>query len=393
MLDLPITVECRLSGEALKGAAQLFEIPDAPLPGIYPEDRQESLGLRTPLRVVQAQRSRLVQLAHRFNPDLYRRYAFAGATSKGYAAYLQTFAQRMARRFPPQAAILEVGCGDGSLVRMARSLGFADTTGIDPGLSAQQSDSSTRLIQGFFPQDLPPGQRSRRYDLIVLRHVLEHVEEPRAFVASLAAHLKETGELWIEVPDLESTVRGEYWSNFYQLHCNYFEAATLDALLREPGLECGHGEVVEVFGGSLLRQYRFGSGGVPAMPNQWHGLADGVEAFKRKLNALAAVMPEDCAGYGAAERTAVTLGFCPALEKMLARIYDGNPLLAGRFLAGTTIPIDGKDKLFERPPAGLLLFAISHEREILEEWKARLPLDVCVGVVGRDFTCKPLQAC
>jgi hypothetical protein len=228
--------------------------------------------------------------------------------------------------------------------------------------------------------------------LILLRHVLEHVETPREFVAHLREFLRAQGQLWIEVPDLESTVRGRRWSNFYQLHCSYFSQPTLDALLGEAGCFCFEGEVVDVFGGSLLRRFAFGRPKPKAELPRWGTLAAQVDEFKRNLNHLTARMPDPCVGYGAGERTAVTLGFCPVVERKLKGLYDSNPRLDGRFLAGTQVPIAHKEQLFRQPPAAILLFALSHQEEILAELKARLPTDVLIGIVDHESVCQPLAA-
>ena len=382
---------CRLSGEPLADAEILFEVADCPLPGIYPATAAESLSLRSPLRVIQARNSGFVQLAHVFDTALYQQYAFAGGGSNTYRAHLESFAQSIAQSFPKSAAILEVGCGDGWLLRRLRALGFTDVLGIDPSRAAR-AQAENFLVSGYFPADLPPAHRERKYDLIISRHVLEHIENPRPFVAALSAALTSNGQLWIEVPDLTSTLARGLWSNFYQLHCNYFSATTLDQMAATAGLRCLEGTVVEIFGGSLLRKY---APGVPqALPQseRLHDVGGRVAAFRAQLAQLARSIPAGTVGYGAAERTAVTLGFAPELARFLACLHDGNPLLTGRHLAGTPLQIRGKEALFQKPPPAVLIFAISNAAEILNEWHTRLPGTLLVGLVGGDFPLLPLQA-
>lgn len=381
---------CRVSAESLADAQVLFELSDCPFPGIYPAVAAESLALRSPLRVVQAPSSGFVQLGHVFDPSCYRKYLFAGAVSRGYTDYLRRFAQSVAQAFPRTATILEVGCGDGTLLGLIQEAGIGDVFGIDPGQPARQGAASLPIACGYFPADLPPAWRGKKCDLIITRHVLEHVETPREFVAGLAAHLRPDGQLWIEVPDLASTVRRQIWSNFYQIHCNYFEAPTLDALLAQTGLVCQGGEVVEIFGGSLVRRYQFGSAVAVPPATRWEGLAAQVADYRRKLEALAARLPEGSVGYGAAERTAVMLGFCPALGAKLRHLCDGNPLLTGTYFGGTALPIVAKRELFTTPPPAVLLFAISHVREIVAELKVHLPGSVLVAEAGGEFRFQPL---
>jgi SAM-dependent methyltransferase len=392
MISLPLASECRLSGESLEKPAVLLDVAACPVPGVYPADRSESVALRTPLRVVQAPGSGLVQLAHAFDHAIYRRYGFAGATSAGYRAYLESFADALTAAFPRDAAVLEVGCGDGTLLAALERRGFAQLLGIDPGLPARAPQTRARLVHGYFPDDLPEPDRTRPWDAIVLRHVLEHVEKPRAFVDALARGLAPGGQLWIEVPDLASTVRRGLWGNFYQLHCNYFEAATLDALAAGAGLGRVGAQWVDVFGGSILHRYTRAASAHLAAPTRWTTLEPDVEAFRGRIRALADRLPAPCVGYGAAERTAATVGFCPELAERLDGLCDANPHLAGRFLGGTPLRIAPKAELFARPPASILLLAISHRPEILADLRAHLPGETLVAVAGEDFACGPLAA-
>lgn len=385
MLELEPQRACRLSGEPLEGAQVLLDVDECPLPGIYPTSAAESRSLRSALRVVVAPESGLVQLAHRFDPAMYSEYGFAGDTSDAYRRHIAWFAGEVAGRFEPATPVLEVGCGDGLLLELLDRRGFVDRLGIDPGRAAAECGRAD-VICGFFPEDLPQAMRGKRFGLIVMRHVLEHIENPRSIVDYLAAHLLPGGELWIEVPDLDSAMDRGLWSNFYQLHCNYFSAQTLDRLAGASGLGCVGGTTVEVFGGSLLRRYRGGADATHTLPPPAAQAvsAAGFEAFRARLRSLAGELPSGAAGYGAAERTAMALGIAPELAARLDAIYDGNALLGGRYLAGTELPIRAREDLFDARPPAVVLFAVSHREEILAGWRERLPGDTLVAIAAGE---------
>lgn len=390
MMQLPLAESCRLSGESLLDAKLLFEVERCPLPGIYPEDPDQALEMTAPLRVIQARQSGFVQLAHLFDGGLYRQYAFAGGGASAYRRHLDWFAGEIARRFRMSASILEIGCGDGWLLRELKGRGYTDALGIDPSRAASK-ESCDWLLSGYFPDDLPAGQRKRRRDLVVCRHVLEHIESPGPFVKAMAEALLPEGELWIEVPDLDSAVQKGIWSNFYQLHCNYFSAATLDRLAAAAGLQCLGGQVVEVFGGSILRRYVRGASQAIREPAPLEGIAARVETYRALMVRMADAVPTGAVGYGAAERTAAMFGLAPVFAERLSGLHDGNPLLLGRHLAGTRLQIAGKETLFQENPPAIVLFAISNATEILAEWKRELKGETLVGIVGADFPLKPLK--
>ena len=330
----------------------------------------------------------MVQLADSYDPSIYSRYAFAGGGARAYRDHLRNVSDQICSNFSKDSSILEVGAGDGSLVSMLIEKGYAGTFGIDPSRAAKDS-TSQNVVHGFFPDDLP--NQNQEFDLIICRHVLEHIEEPRAFLAAMRKHLSPQGQLLIEVPDLDSTVDGKLWSNFYQLHCNYFNSATLCRMVAEQGLMSVHREVVEIFGGSILHRFAIGHPNKSEQPISLDGIAAEVACYRDQLSDLASRIPTDSVGYGAAERTAAMLGFSPKLCESISGLYDGNPLLSDRYLGGTKLPIKHKETLFKNPPPAIVLFALSNTKEILEEWKTILPPSTLVAIPNKDFPLAPLS--
>ncbi len=296
-------------------------------------------------------------------------------------------AEQAADSFDKGASILEVGTGDGFLLELLVNQGFQDVSGIDPSRAAEKS-TSPRVTHGFFPTDLP--DPAKKFDLIVCRHVLEHIDAPQPFVDSMAGALKDNGQLWIEVPDLDTNIERELWSNFYQLHCNYFNNATLDRLCAKSGLRCIGGEVVEIFGGSILRRYELGSSDDLQQPMRLTAVPQQITKYIDQLEKLAQQLPSGSVGYGAAERTAVILGLGPSLLERIGCLYDGNDLLSGRYLAGTKLKIKAAKTLYSDPPPAIVLFALSNRREILASWKGNLPDDTLVAIPAGDFSIRPL---
>jgi SAM-dependent methyltransferase len=78
------------------------------------------------------------------------------------------------------ASLLDIGCGDGSLIRaLSGHLGRA--VGIEPNLKKAMSGPGYELIPGRFPDDVPHGEQ---FDAITMLAVLEHL--PPAVQAKLA---------------------------------------------------------------------------------------------------------------------------------------------------------------------------------------------------------------
>lgn len=121
------------------------------------------------------------------------------------ATYLATYVDR-------DAAILEVGAGDGGLYHEMRRRGYKNY--------AAAPYKTTTLGE---------------YDLIILSHVLEHVLDPQSFIKELP--LKENGLLYIEVPDAARYLTHAQTSHGYINfeHINHFTYGSLYLTLKECG--------------------------------------------------------------------------------------------------------------------------------------------------------------
>lgn len=143
-------------------------------------------------------------------PDVWARVAeLDEATQQGLAEVLETRgadAQQRSMRagfmreipFPPEAHILEVGCGTGVLTRvLAQREGVASVTGTDlaPSLVARATDAASGLENVSFQvadaRDLPFEDES--FDVVVMDSVLVHVPTPERAVAEVRRVLRPSG--------------------------------------------------------------------------------------------------------------------------------------------------------------------------------------------------------
>ena len=100
---------------------------------------------------------------------------------------------------PPDARILEIGCGTGHNFEMLRRFGRLDAIEVD---SEARALASRRLGHAVAAAPLPElgGIADRTYHLIALLDVLEHVDEDQAALASIAAKLAPGGRILVTVP-------------------------------------------------------------------------------------------------------------------------------------------------------------------------------------------------
>ncbi len=100
---------------------------------------------------------------------------------------------------PPDAAILEPGCGTGGNFPMLARRGQLYALDADESaIGFAQSRGLAHVARGSLPDSIPFGDRL--FDLIVMTDVLEHLSDPGASLRALHARLRAGGWLLLTVP-------------------------------------------------------------------------------------------------------------------------------------------------------------------------------------------------
>jgi 2-polyprenyl-3-methyl-5-hydroxy-6-metoxy-1,4-benzoquinol methylase len=138
------------------------------------------------------------------------------------------------------SAILDVGCGSGSLVWWLQSRGFQQAAGIDLSpdqIEAGRSLSIANLHLESLPEHLERVGRDR-YRLVFLRDVLEHLEpaEVLDFLDQVRTALAPGGHLVIQTPNGASPFFGRVLYGDFS-HERAFTATSLSQILLLTGFE------------------------------------------------------------------------------------------------------------------------------------------------------------
>jgi SAM-dependent methyltransferase len=106
---------------------------------------------------------------------------------------------RRSVRPPPHARILEIGCGTGHNLAMLGEFGHVDALELD---EEARTFAEQRLGRPVMSAPLPElaGVADAQYDLIGALDVIEHIDDDRAAVASIAAKLRPGGKFVMTVP-------------------------------------------------------------------------------------------------------------------------------------------------------------------------------------------------
>src|SRR5262249_17278387 len=138
---------------------------------------------------------------------------FVSALESVVAWSTQRRARWIHRKIRARSRILEVGCGRGLLLDALSRLGHECHGTERPGLAAKRAQRTVGVKVYTASLDLCNLEKEY-FDLIILWHVLEHLENPVETLAQIFQLLRVGGILIIEVPNLaslQSRLAGKHW--------------------------------------------------------------------------------------------------------------------------------------------------------------------------------------
>lgn len=166
----------------------------------------------------------------------YSNYGFEGApyfspiTAKRYSELLDEFEHRGSK-----GAIHDAGCGFGFFVEIAQDMGW----------EASGSELSSRAVAYCKQRNLEVEERadisSGPFQVVTSFEVIEHLYDPKKYLASIKEQLDAGGLLYITTPNFNGLSRfllkEKYNVINYPEHLCYFTPKTIHRLLSEMGFE------------------------------------------------------------------------------------------------------------------------------------------------------------
>ena len=146
-------------------------------------------------------------------------------------------------RFVNRGRLLEIGSATGVMLMLFKKRGW-DTLGIEPSGSSQEAKKKNLRVLNIRFEDakLPKDY----FDLVVLNHTLEHMDNPRGALKKVNSVLKKNGLVFVDVPNfggLGSKILGKYWPYLLpKEHKHQFTRQSLMGLLEKSGFKVIHWE-------------------------------------------------------------------------------------------------------------------------------------------------------
>lgn len=285
-----------------------------------------------------------------------------------------------------RANVLEIGCGNGYLLSRMAPL-FESAIGVEPGPQGQQGAAryGVKILHGFFPTPEITG----RYAAIVLMSVLEHVQDPAAFVAKLKDYLTPEGRIFISVPNEGAYIQNGDVSTLFHEHWSYFDQNTLRATLALAGLNIVT-DCESSFGGSL---YACLSTSTREPSPDLESLQDNMRVAQKYVSQARAncdTLRDACERMTANGQTLgvyVPARFVNALgvshmSAQSIRFFDDDPSLLGTYYPGIPVRIESREELLKSPTDSVLIMSRTFGSNLANQLRQLLPAGTNVLTVA-----------
>jgi nucleoside-diphosphate-sugar epimerase len=278
--------------------------------------------------------------------------------------------------FKKDSLIVEVGCGKGDFVEMVQADEYFKIKGYDESYDGSNSAIEKRYLKS---------SDKIQADIVVLRHVLEHIPNPYKFLSTIKA-VFEKAKIYIEVPNYDWIVANKSFFDITYEHVNYFSQTALNKLFKSPlkrsgllfdeqyqyvisDLESLNFEFNDFYESKDWKYISF----CDLFPNIRHD----IERFERVAHDHSIFV------WGAATKGCLFLAHCANQGRLINKVVfaiDQNPQKIGKYLPGSLVKIKSKQDFFEVAKPGDLLIISNpiYKDEIVAELKSAGLIDIII---------------
>lgn len=294
----------------------------------------------------------------RFDPGVERydrRYENSLWSSPRFSQYGRRLAEHIIDRYGiREKTVLAIGCGRGEFLWWLCRLGNNRGVSIDPAADPTDvpSDVDGRVIAETF------SDRQRiDADLVVCRHLVEHLTQPRVFLDLVRRVINERPDtaMYFEVPNSMSLFRdGSMWDLIYE-HCTYFTEPSLRWLFGAAGFDIR--ELYPSYGDQFLALEAFLGEAEEQPPPDLREIEVIVREFGKTYRAVVAEWTNRLAGWrssglrvavwGIGSKGVTFLNTVPGAA-LIESVVDINRRKQGHHVAGTGQRIITPEELAER---------------------------------------------
>jgi 2-polyprenyl-3-methyl-5-hydroxy-6-metoxy-1,4-benzoquinol methylase len=291
------------------------------------------------------------------------------ALAESYGGEFIEFFERATASLPIRpTSVADIGCGGVYLLQELKKRGL-EVKGIDP--SPVTVEAGRRAGVEIVPDFYPSPSLTQRFDVLIHYDVLEHVEDPVAFLRSHHANLATSGGIVFAVPDCTEHIELGDVSMMLHEHLNYYDQESLANVVRAAGFEpqllepAKHGGVLLCFATSNGTANVGQSGIENAGYTKFDRFHERAKTAMQRFSQLADSVTDGTLGLYVPLRAFPYLG---ALRKTShLRFFDDDPGLHGKFYDGFDVSIENFSDLVANPPKSLMICSLAFGDRIAQK--------------------------
>lgn len=279
-----------------------------------------------------------------FQPELMNydeHYQNEQAVSPLFKEHLKSVA-KIVEKTIGRNGLVEVGCGKGTFLEMLVADGF-EVSGFDPTYEGV----NPRIARHYF--ELGLGIQANG---LILRHVLEHIQDPYNFLVELRDANGGCGLIYIEVPCFDWICSHRAWFDVFYEHVNYFRMSDFHRMF-DRVIESGH---------SFGKQYLYvvadlASLRSPVYMEQYR--VDFPKDFLRGLQSPNSAESQPVAVWGGASKGVIFTLLKARIRQFIDVVIDINPAKQGKYLPASGLCVQSPAESLGKMPIGATIFVMN----------------------------------
>jgi SAM-dependent methyltransferase len=261
--------------------------------------------------------------------------------------------------------VIDIGCGDGQfLKRLLEREPTLECIGYEPGIAAN-GITEFKVIQDYFSPSLD--FLYKRPSLILCRHVLEHLPNPRDFVGEIefwSMMSDNASLLFLEVPCIEKALRETRLSDFLYEHVSNFTTKSFKRLAELNNLKVH--KIQTLYNDEVLAgMFQCGESEKPDAAKEFKTACNNLDVIQNKLLSIESPVYL----WGGTGKSSSFLNIFKLDAERFPYVVDSDQNKVGKFVPGTGQCIQHSTWLKTQPVGEIIITTPWRAHDIYKEIK------------------------